>query len=157
MWLRLLPVVLLLLVAAATMASCGGGGSGSKNTPTANGPLLTDEQYLKEICTGTQNFSDALISKTTKEGIASVVQSFRDDMQSLNPPADLQAFNAQFVQYLDDALKEPTSLLTRQPPVPPSSVRDRLVSKEPNVPECSGQQTFFDAQAKAESSASATP
>ena len=156
MWLRAFSVFALGIVMATGLVACGGG-SDSKSTPKASGPVLTDEQYLRAICTGTKNFSDALISKTTAAGIGEVVTSFKTEMQSLNPPADLQDFNAQFVKYLEDSLKDPTSLLTRKPPAPPSKVRDRLVSKEANVPECHGQETFFDAQAEAAGSVVASP
>jgi hypothetical protein len=156
MWCRALSVLALAVAAAGALAACGGGNASSK-TPASNGPVLSDEAYLKAICTGTKNFSDALISKTTAAGIGEVVSGFKSEMQSLNPPTDLQDFNTQFVKYLDDSLKDPTSLLTRKPPAPPSKARDRLVSKETNVPECHGQETFFDAQAEAAGSVVASP
>ena len=156
MWLRAVPLFALAIVMAGALVACGGGGDAT-TTPTAGGPVLTDEEYLKAICTGTKNFSDALISKTTAAGIGEVVSDFKTQMASLNPPADLKDFNAEFVKYLEDSLKDPTSLLTRKPPAPPSKVRDRLVSKEANVAECHGQETFFDAQAEAAGSVVASP
>ena len=144
--LMLLAPVLLIAVALSVVA-CGGGGS-SKATPTppTSGPTATDEQYLKAICTGTQAFSDALISKTTADGIAQVIKQFSSNLKTINPPADLRTFHAAFIKYLDDSLTDPTSLLTKSPPEPPDSARQRLASKESSVPECK-KPTFFDSAA----------
>lgn len=143
----ILPLLVLVIAAVFTAAACGGGGS-PKPTPTAptSGPTLTDEQYLKAICTGTQAFSDALISKTTADGIAQVIKQFSTNLKSINPPGDLRTFHAAFIKYLDDSLTDPTSLLTKSPPEPPDSVRQRLASKESSVPECKNP-TFFDSVA----------
>jgi hypothetical protein len=149
-------LLLLVLVAVATAAACGGGGS-NKSTPTASvsGPPATDEQYLKAICTGTQDFSDALVSKTTADGIAQVIKQFSANLKKINPPADLRTFHAAFIKYLDDSLTDPTSLLTKAPPEPPDSVRQRLASKESSVPECKSPQ-FFNPAASPTAAASPT-
>lgn len=150
---------LLVLIALASVvalaAACGD--DDSSPPPTVSGVQLTDEQYLDAICTGTKDFSDAIISKTSADDIAKVVKDFSARMKLLNPPSDLQQFNQDFTKYLDDAVASPTSLLTRKPPQPPSKVRDRLISKEPNVASCTGQQTFFDASAAAEGATPALP
>lgn len=147
----------LMLAAGLLSAACGGGGS-KKPTPTppTSGPTLTDEQYLKAICTGTQAFSDALLSKTTADGIAQVIREFADNMKKLNPPGDLRVFNAAFIKYLEDSLTDPTSLVTKSPPEPPDSVRQRLASKEASVPECKAP-TFFDSQATPSTSTAPFP
>ncbi|MGH2632173.1 MAG: hypothetical protein ACRDG3_02080 [Tepidiformaceae bacterium] len=152
-----LPVLMLGIVAIFAASACGGGGS-SKATPTAptSGPTLTDEQYLKAICTGTQDFSDALISKSTADGIAQVIRQFATSLKTLNPPGDLRTFHAAFIKYLEDSLTDPTSLLTKSPPEPPDGVRQRLASKEPSVPECKAP-TFFDSQATPTAVATAAP
>ena len=141
------PLFVLVIAAVFTATACGGGGS-TKATPTAptSGPTLTDEQYLKAICTGTQAFSDALISKTTADGIAQVIKQFSSNLKTINPPGDLRTFHAAFIKYLDDSLTDPTSLLTKSPPEPPDSARQRLASKESSVPECK-KPTFFDSAA----------
>lgn len=122
-----------MLVAAA----CGGGDS---SKPSGN--ELTDEQYLAAICSGTSRFAEALVTKTKAEDIAQVIRQFSADMKALNPPADLKSYTGQFVKYLDDAVADPTSLVTRTPPLPSKDVRDRLATKETSVPECKSG-TFF--------------
>lgn len=156
-------VMRILVLSGALLASCAmflaacGGGDGGKSTATASGPASTDEQYLAAICKGTKDFSDAVVSKTKAEEIAQVIKDFSASMKQLNAPADLLQFNKDFIKYLDDALNDPTQLLTRKPPEPSSSARDRLVGKEQNVPECKDVTTFFDAQAAATGTVAATP
>jgi len=146
----------LMLVLTLVAAACGGGGSKATPTPAVSGPRATDQQYLKAICTGTQAFSDALVSKTTAAGIAQVIKDFSASMKKINPPADLQTFHAAFIKYLDGSLSDPTSLVTKSPPEPPASVRQRLASEESSVPECK-RPTFFDATAAATPTSAATP
>jgi hypothetical protein len=126
-------------------SACGGDDA---KPAVSNGPAASDEEYLKAICSGTQNFSNALMSKSKSEEIAQVIKDFSASMKQISPPADLQKFHADFVKYLDDSLSDPTSLVTRRPPAPPAGARDRLVAKESKVPECKDG-TFFDTQAAA--------
>ncbi|MBA4179315.1 MAG: hypothetical protein C0506_01890 [Anaerolinea sp.] len=129
-----------LAVAAALLASaaCGNGGDAPK--PTGN--ELSDEQYLAAICSGTSKFSDALISKTKPEEIGAVIKQFAADMKKLDPPGDLKSYNEQFVKYLENAVADPTSLVTQNPPLPAKEARARLAAKETSVPECKDG-TFF--------------
>ncbi len=120
-------------VLAAAMAACGGG----SDKPAAVTPGVSDEEYLKVICSGTQGFSDALISQTTVDGIAKSIKDFIAAMNAVTPPSDLQAFHKDLLKYLDDSLKDPTSAVTRKRPQPPDKARQRLAAKEPSVPECS--------------------
>jgi hypothetical protein len=106
------------------------------------GPGGSDEDYLTLICQGTQDFSNALVSKTTPDEIAEVIRDFIETMKNANPPADLRDFNDDFVQYLEDSVAEPTSLVTRQPPLPDDDVQRRLASKELSVEACKNG-TFF--------------
>jgi hypothetical protein len=119
---------------AFAMAACG-----DDDAPEGGG---TDEDYLRAICTGSQDFSSALMTKTTPDEIADVIRDFIDTMKDTNPPADLVEYNDEFIEYLEDAVNEPTSLLTRKPPLPDDDVQRRIASKEPSVPECKDP-TFF--------------
>jgi hypothetical protein len=143
-------VFLLIVMPLALVAAACGGGSSNGSTPTssASGPAISDEAYLKVICTGTENFSNALISKTNTADIAAVIKDFSSSLKAVNPPSDLQTFHQQFIKYLDNAVSEPTSLVTTPPPLPSDSARQRLASKESQVPECKDP-TFFDAKATA--------
>lgn len=125
----LVPVMLFL-------AACGGGG---EDAPTGGG---TDEEYLRAICQGTSDFSNALLSKTTAGEIADVIREFTEHMKDANPPGDLVKYNDEFVQYLEDSLKDPTSLVTREPPLPSEDIQRRLAGKELSVDECKNG-TFF--------------
>ena len=140
----------------AAVAACGDDDD-SPTPTTPPGVQLTDEQYLDAIVRVQKDLSDAIISKTNADDIAKVIKDFSARMKLLNPPTDLQQFQKDFTKYLDDAVESPTSIITRNPPVPPDKVRDRLISKEPDVASCSGQQTFFDASAAAENATPALP
>lgn len=123
-------------------AACGDDGDDEDaNVPSAR-PGGNDEDYLRAICSGTQEFSNALITKTTAEEIGQVVQAFIDDMRETNPPDDLEEYNAEFIRYLEDALADPTSLVTRNPPLPSEDVQRRLAGKELSIDECKDG-TFF--------------
>jgi len=125
--LRLLALVLPVVLLAA---ACGDDDS----PPPANG--VSDETYLKVVCTGTRDFSDALISQSTAEGIAKVIKDFVASMKAVEPPADLSGFHKDIVKYLETAVEDPTSLATKKRPQPPEDVRKRLAAKESGVPEC---------------------
>ena len=149
-------LLLLLLVAVATAAACGGGGS-NKSTPTASveRPARDRRTVPQGYLHRHPGFSDALVSKTTADGIAQVIKQFSANLKKINPPADLRTFHAAFIKYLDDSLTDPTSLLTKAPPEPPDSVRQRLASKESSVPECKSPQ-FFNPAASPTAAASPT-
>lgn len=127
--------VSLLLAASLLLSACGSDG----DTPKSGG---TDEDYLRAICVGTTNFSNALLSKTNPDDIAKVIRDFIAVMKKANPPADLANYNKEFVQYLEDAVSEPTSLVTRKPPLPSKDVQRRIASLEPTIDECKSG-TFF--------------
>lgn len=132
-----LPLLLLSTVlTAGLLAACG------DDNDTPDGPGGSDEDYLRLICQGTQDFSNALVSKTTADEIGEVIRDFIETMEGANPPADLREYNEDFTQYLEDALADPTSLLTRRPPLPDEDIQQRLASKELSVDECKAG-TFF--------------
>lgn len=148
---RALPALLsLLVVPLLFLAACGGSSEGESESPTPgatvsvspSGPPLSDEEYLRVFCTGVTNFREALNTEP-REGLVRVVEEYRDAMAAVNPPADLTEFHAQFVQYLADAVAEPTQLITRQPPLPPEDARKRLAGKTGDIPECQ-YPTFLD-------------
>lgn len=127
----------ILVPALVLFSSCGD--DGDNDTPKSGG---TDEEYLAAICKGTSDFSNALLTKTTAAEIGNVIEDFITLMKDANPPADLADYNQEFVKYLEDALADPTSLVTREPPLPPDDIQRRLAAKELSVDECKGG-TFF--------------
>ena len=126
----------MLIPALLLFSSCGDDGD---DTPKGGG---SDEDYLAAICKGTSEFSDAVLSKTTAAEIADVIKEFIKTMKATNPPADLVKYNDEFVKYLEDAVSDPTSLLTRKPPLPSDEAQRRLAAKELSVEECKDG-TFF--------------
>ncbi len=127
----------ILLPALVLFSSCGD--DGDDDTPKSGG---TDEEYLAAICKGTSDFSNALLTKTTAAEIGNVIEDFITLMKDANPPADLADYNQEFVKYLEDAVADPTSLVTREPPLPPDDIQRRLAAKELSVDECKNG-TFF--------------
>lgn len=113
------------------------------STPGVTPGTGSDEDYLRAICIGTSDFSNALLSAESVDEIRGVVEEFADEMRSLNPPADLTDYNQAFVAYLDAATEgDPTSLVTTSPPEPPDDVRRRMASLEATIDECRDP-TFF--------------
>lgn len=145
---KLLAVGGMLVPLLLVMSACGDSKS-DPNPTTTTGGTGTDEAYLATICAGTSDFSNALISKTSADEIADVIRDFITEMKAANPPADLVQYNADFVKYLEDAVSDPTSLVTRNPPLPPKDVQRRLAAKELSVPECKDG-TFFSRDLPAE-------
>ncbi len=131
----------LLAASAMLLAACGD----DDDTPQGGG---SDEDYLRAICVGTQNFSNALLSKTNPDDIAQVIKDFIAEMKKTNPPADLVKYNQEFIKYLEDAVADPTSLVTRAPPEPDKEVSRRLAALEPSIDECKDG-TFFSRSATA--------
>jgi len=132
---RLIAAILLPVLAVS--AACGGDDAGSQPRGTGN-----DTDYLRAVCVGIDRVTDALISATTPEAIAAVIEEFAAAMRQIDPPPDLTDYNRQFVAYLEAALKDPTSVVTTPPPLPPDDVRRRLAQLEPQIPECR-EPTFF--------------
>ncbi len=135
---RLWILLALGLLSAGSMllAACGGD---DDETPKGGG---SDEDYLRAICVGTSNFSNALLSKTNPDDIAKVIKDFIEEMKKTNPPADLVKYNQEFIKYLEDSVAEPTSLVTRAPPLPDKDVSRRIAALEPSISECKDG-TFF--------------
>lgn len=133
---------LFLLVCALPLLLAAACGDDDDGPPTGNGAPGSDEDYLRAVCIGTSDFSNALLTKTTADEIAAVVREFADKMRAMNPPAYLVEYNQAFVAYLEAALEEPTSLVTTSPPEPPSDARRRLAALEPTIAECKDP-TFF--------------
>ena len=134
------PLALLLLVSAAV--SCSGDSKPrASNTDAgaievATGTPVTDEAYLAVFCTGATRYREAVNTESTKEGLAKAVQEYANGMAKVVPPEDLRTFHGAFIKYLSDAVSEPTSLLTKAPPLPADSLRSRLAGKTSDVPEC---------------------
>ncbi len=116
---------------------CSNGGSDRVERGTGN-----DADYLRAVCLGIDRVSDALVSATSADAIAAAIEEFANTMRAINPPPDLTDYNRQFVAYLDAALKDPTSVVTTSPPLPPDRARRRLAQLEPSIPECR-EPTFF--------------
>ena len=140
MRMRLLLLATSVGLAALAFAACGddGGGKGGGNgdgAGTETAPV-SDEAYLKVFCTGLSNYQDALLSARTAAAISKVVVEYADAMDKVEPPEDIKGFHKDFVKYLRDAVKDPTSLTTKTPPKPATAQRQRLAGKVNDIPEC---------------------
>lgn len=137
---------ILLVSAGVFVAACGGGNKspqpGAQPQPSAteevtpSGPPLSDQEYVQTLCVGITNYNEALLREPTAEGIAKVVREFSTSMKKVNSPEDLKTFHADFIQYLDDAVDDPTSLVTTTPPKPADAIRERLAKRVLDTAEC---------------------
>ena len=103
---------------------------------------VDDEAYLAVLCAGLDRLSDAIQVETEEAGIAAAIEAFIEDLEAVAPPQDLRDFHAAFIEYLEDALDDPTSPLVVPPPLPEDDVRERLAAREGSVEECR-EPTFF--------------
>ena len=106
---RLFPVLMLAGLLALVALAC------DDNPPPS---AVDDEAYLAVMCANLDRFSDAVQVETEESGIAAVIQDFIDALEAVEPPADLQGFHDAFLEYLEDALDDPTSPLVLAPPSP---------------------------------------
>ena len=130
---RTLPVLALSAVLGLLVLACDDG-----PPPSA----VDDEGYLAVMCANLDRFSDAILVETEEAGIAAVIEDFIDELEAVAPPADLRDFHGAFIEYLEDAVDDPTSPLVLPPPLPDDDVRERLAAKERSVEECR-EPTFF--------------
>lgn len=135
-WLGLL--VLPVLLAVPLLAACGddGGKAGSPTGAAAGATPLTDKEYLAVFCKGVSDYYEAVNTQPTADGIAKVVKAYIASLQGVEPPADLKDYQAEYIKYLQDAVNDPTRLLTQKPPLPAESVRSRLAGEAKDVAEC---------------------
>lgn len=128
----------------ALVFACGGGDDDNDDDVTP-GPAhaVTDEQYLAVLCTGLENFSESINTAKTEEEISKVIKAWVVELKEVIPAEDLGTWHAEYTQYLEDAVDDPTSPLTLPPPLPPDGPRNRLNAKRPSVPECK-RPTFFE-------------
>ena len=106
---------------------------------------VADEEYLAVMCANLDRFSDAVMEATEEAEIAAVIEDFIEALEAVAPPADLRDFHEAFIEYLEEAVDDPTSPLVLAPPLPDDDVRERLADKERSVEECR-EPTFFSNQ-----------
>jgi hypothetical protein len=135
---RIATWVVALVAAGTILAGCSGGSA----KPTPVGPALSDDAYLQVICTGLSNFSNALLTKTKPEDLAQVIKDYIASLQGVQPPAGVEQFHQGFIKYLQDSIADPTSLVTKTPPLPTGAVRQRLATAETQTPECKDAKFF---------------
>ncbi|MDE2933915.1 MAG: hypothetical protein F4X03_03030 [Dehalococcoidia bacterium] len=104
---------------------------------------VADEEYLAVMCVNLDRFSDAVMEATAEAEIAEVIEGFIEELEAVEPPADLRDFHEAFIEYLEEAVDDPTSPLVLAPPLPDDDVRERLADKERSVEECR-EPTFFN-------------
>ena len=103
---------------------------------------VEDDAYLAIICANLDAFSDAIHVETEEARIAAVIEEFIGELEGVAPPADLRGFHDAFIDYLREALDDPTSLLVLAPPLPSEEARERLAARERFVEACR-EPTFF--------------
>ncbi|MCC6388559.1 MAG: hypothetical protein IT302_14385 [Dehalococcoidia bacterium] len=128
--------LLLAAFAAVLMFAAAACGDGKSDEPTPTGNELTDEQYLAVFCTGIVNYQDALVSQPSAAGIGDAIKTYVAELKKVQPPVGIAKWHKEYIQYLEDAVKDPTSLVSTKPPMPPEAERSRLASKVKDVPAC---------------------
>ncbi len=131
---RSLPVLVAAGLLALLAIACGD--DGPPPSP------VSDEGYLAVMCANLDRFSDAILTETEEAGIAAVIEDFIEELKAVQPPEDLREFHGAFIDYLEEAVDDPTSPLVLAPPLPEDDVRERLAGKERSVEECR-EPTFF--------------
>lgn len=126
----------LMMTVVAFALALGACGDGKTDEPEPTGNELTDEQYLAVFCTGIANYREALLNQPSAAGIADSIKSYVAELKKVQPPTGLAKWHKSYITYLEDAEKDPTSLVSTEPPLPPDAERTRLAAKVKDVPEC---------------------
>ncbi len=134
---RSLPVLLLAALLGLLALSCD-------DEPPPD--PVADEEYLAVMCVNLDRFSDAVMVETEEAGIAAVIETFIEELEAVEPPDDLRDFHEAFIEYLEDAVDDPTSPLVLAPPLPDDDVRERLAERERSVEQCREPTFFSDPQ-----------
>ena len=134
---RSLPALLLATLLGLLALSC--------DDEAATDPVA-DEEYLAVMCVNLDRFSDAVMVETEEAGIAAVIETFIEELEAVEPPDDLRDFHEAFIEYLEDAVDDPTSPLVLAPPLPDDDVRERLAERERSVEQCREPTFFSDPQ-----------
>lgn len=130
---RSLPVLLLAALLGLLALSCD-------DEPSSD--PVADEEYLAVLCVNLDRFSDAVMVETEEAGIAAVIETFIEELEAVAPPDDLRDFHEAFIEYLEEAVDDPTSPLVLAPPLPDDDARERLAERERSVEQCR-EPTFF--------------
>jgi hypothetical protein len=125
------------VTAALLAAACGGDGNddaeptSDHNEPfmDASAPQLDDTAYVAALCDGVEGYM-AVIQSKGEEEVRTARQEFEAKVRSLHPPEGTEAFQRDFVAYIDGAQSDPTLLLTTDPPLPTGELRTRLADAE---------------------------
>ncbi len=141
------------VVAGVLLAACGGGG----------GDPATDEEYVKAVCVSVGNLQDEMSSLTADaasatdveslqklmDNVAKALDSAADELDDVNPPADVKDSHDQVVQAFRDAAKSmedgDIEALNNFDPgtiAPDEAVQERLSAAARNVDECNGLGLF---------------
>ena len=112
------------------LAACGGDGEDGDSFPTPSGPPLGDIEYVQELCDGITNWVDAALTKSTEDELRQAVDEFIEHMRGVSPPEDARSYHGEFVKYLEGERSEPTTLFTKDPPLPERELRERLAAAE---------------------------
>lgn len=131
-WMRT-SLLAALLALAALFAACGDSDSGI--VPGAPDGV-SDEEYLEALCTGSQQFSAALLAQSSPEALRDAIATYAAEMEGIVPPRDVSQFHLDFIEFLHEAEAEPALMVAGSPPLPPEPARSRIASKENSVDAC---------------------
>lgn len=117
----------------ALLAACGG----SDNGVVPGAPDgVSDEEYLEVLCTGSQRFAAALIAQSSPQVLRDTIGAYATEMKAVTPPRDVSQFHKDYINFLEEAEREPALMVGGNPPMPPEPARSRIASKENSVEAC---------------------
>ncbi len=123
------PIGLVVILWIALSLSCG---------------EASDEErdYLREYCGVLDVFSDNLVEQQSAVSIADAMRALIRDLSSISPPTSLAEFHREFIDFVEESLEDPGSLVVGEAPKPPEPVRLKLSGAERGIDECVDAEPF---------------
>lgn len=155
-WLSI-SVLAIVALGAFALSACGGG-----DDDGGGGNAASDEQYVRGVCDALASFQDELTKISDAEpnsvddlqklmnSLADAIENVADDLDNINPPADVADSHNAIVQLFRDAVEplregDLEALSALEPGNafdPPADVQARLNAAAQNVEECQGLGVF---------------
>jgi hypothetical protein len=144
------------------LSACGGSGTPppptAGPTPTQAAPSDLDRAYAKAMCSAFGTYLSSLSAATQRDpqlfsdqtkllaAAAPILDQFSKDLKQAKPPKDMANFNNAVVQKVTVIAEKAKSgqivstaeigEITKGAPLPPTTVRQRLVEASQGIPEC---------------------
>lgn len=159
---RIFPLAGLALFVILGVSACSGDGASATPTqgptPTRAAAADSDREYAKAVCSAFNRYLTSFGAASQRDPqlfadqakmlrvAAPILETFYKDLKKAKPPKDVANFHGALVEKVDIIAKKAKSgqlistqelaNVTKGAPLPPGTVRSRLVEAAASIPEC---------------------